>query len=109
MIKVDTYGDSAKSSTVYILIYHVNVQINKIPQLAMELHREMGGGMIPQGIGRGFSQTLEPIGCDQMSMGKPMNPHLPFCPLSSIIDFFQNLLRQLTTWEKQGLVVLWLD
>ena len=30
--------------------------------------------MIPQGIGWGVSQTLEPIGCDQMSMRKPMNP-----------------------------------
>ena len=47
MIKVDTYGDSAKSSTIYILIYHVTMQINKIPQLAMELQRERDGGMIP--------------------------------------------------------------
>ena len=74
MIKVDTYGDSVKSSTVYILIYHVTMQINKIPQLAMELQRERDGGMIPQGIGRGVSQTPEPIKCDQMSMGKPINP-----------------------------------
>ena len=27
--------------------YHVNVQINKIPQLAMGLQRERDGGMIP--------------------------------------------------------------
>ena len=64
MIKVDTYGDSAKSSTVYILIYHVNVQINKIHHLAMELQCERDGGMIQQGIGRGFSQNPKTIGCD---------------------------------------------
>ena len=57
MIKDDTYGDSAKSRTIYILIYHVNVQINKIPQLAMGLQRERDGGMMPQGIGWGVSQT----------------------------------------------------
>ena len=37
--------------------YHVNVQINKIPQLAMGLQRERDGGMIPQGTGRVVSQT----------------------------------------------------
>ena len=47
MIKADTYGDSANSSTIYILIYHVNAQINKIPQLAMELQREKDGDIIP--------------------------------------------------------------
>ena len=35
MIKVDTDGDGAKSSTGYILEHHVNIQFNKIPQLAM--------------------------------------------------------------------------
>ena len=45
---------SANSSIVYILIYHVNVQINKIPQLAMELQRERDGGMIPQGHGEAY-------------------------------------------------------
>ena len=74
MIKVDTYGDSVKSSTIYILIYHVTMKINKIPHLAMELQHERDGGMIPEGIGRGVIQTLEPIGRDHMSMGKPMNP-----------------------------------
>ena len=62
MIKVDTYGDSAKSSTICILIYHLTMQINKIPQLAMGLQRERDGGMIPQGIGSGVSHTPEPIG-----------------------------------------------
>ena len=47
MIKGDTYGDSANSSTVYILIYHVNVQINKILNRAMELQYEIDEGMIP--------------------------------------------------------------
>ena len=57
-------------------------KINKIPHLAMELHRERDGGMIPQGIGRGVSQTPKRIGCAHMSMGKPMNPQVPFvlCP-----------------------------
>ena len=59
----------------------------------MELQRERDGGMISQGIGRGISQTPEPIRCDQMPMGKPMNPQLSFCPLSLIIHFFQNWLR----------------
>ena len=45
------------SQAHYILIYHVNVQFNKIPQLAMELQRERDGGMLPQGIRRGVSQT----------------------------------------------------
>ena len=42
----------------------------------MGLQREIDGGMIPQGIGRGVSPTPKPIGCDEMSMGKPMNPQL---------------------------------
>ena len=57
MIKYDTYGDSAKSRRIYFLIYHVNVKINTIPQLAMELQHERDGGMIPQGIGWGVSKT----------------------------------------------------
>ena len=61
MIKVDTYGFGAKLSTNHF-VYHVNVQFNKIPQLAMELQRERDRGMIPQGIGRGVSQTPKPIG-----------------------------------------------
>ena len=40
-----------------IFEYHVNAQFNKIPQLAMELQCERYGVMIPQGIGRGVSQT----------------------------------------------------
>ena len=73
MIKVDAYDDSAKSSTVYFE-YHVITQFNKIPQLAMGLQRERDGGVTLQGIGWGVSQTPKPVGCDQMSMGKPMNP-----------------------------------
>ena len=49
--------------------------------------------MIPQGIGWGVIQNPDPIGCDQMSMGKPMIPQLPFCRLSSIIKFFQKLVE----------------
>ena len=44
MIKADTYGDSSKSSTIYISIYHVNVQINIKPQLAMGLQILKGWG-----------------------------------------------------------------
>ena len=56
VIKVDTYGYGAKSSTQHFE-YHVHVQFNKIPQPDMELQRESDGGMIPQGIGWGVSQT----------------------------------------------------
>ena len=68
-------------------------KFNKIPQLAMGLQRERDGGMISQGIGWGVSQTPEPIGCDQMSMGKLMKPQLPFCPLSPIIMLSRRWLR----------------
>ena len=51
---VDTYGACAGNAQ-YILEYHVNVQINKIPQLVMQHERD--GGIISQGIGRGVSQT----------------------------------------------------
>ena len=60
-IKVDADGNSAKSSTVYILEHHVKMQFNKIPQLAMDCNVRYGG-MISQGIGRGVSQNIEPIG-----------------------------------------------
>ena len=50
----------------------------------MELQCERDGGMIPQGIGRGVSKPPEPIGCDQMSMGKPMKTLATF--LSSILN-----------------------
>ena len=56
MIKVDTYGFGAKSSREHFE-YHVNAQLNKIPQLAMGLQRERDEGMILQGIGWGVSQT----------------------------------------------------
>ena len=71
MIKVDAYGYGAESDTVY---FDVSYASNKIPHLAMGVQRERDVGMISQGIGRGVSQTPEPIGCDHMSMGKPMNP-----------------------------------
>ena len=41
--------------------YHVNMQFNKIPQLAMHCN-ERDGGMVSQGIGRGFIQSLEAKG-----------------------------------------------
>ena len=44
----------------------------------MELQHERDGGMIPQGIRWGVSQTPDPIGCDQMSMGKPNEPLATF-------------------------------
>ena len=55
VIKVDTYGFGAKSSTSWFE-NHVNTPFNKIPQLAMELQGERDRGMIPQGIGWGVSQ-----------------------------------------------------
>ena len=60
MIKVDTYGYGA-SPAQHILEHHVNLQFNKIPQLAMHWN-ERDGGIFSQGIGRGVSQTPEPIG-----------------------------------------------
>ena len=45
------------SQAQHVFEYHVNVQINKIPNQAMELQCERDGGMIPQGIGWGVSQT----------------------------------------------------
>ena len=45
------------SQVYHVFEYHVNVQINKIPHLAMGLQHERDGGMIPQGIGWRFSQT----------------------------------------------------
>ena len=59
-IKVDA-DDSCFGQAWYILRYHVNMQFNKIPQLAMHCN-ERDGGIISQGIGRGIIQTLEPIG-----------------------------------------------
>ena len=65
MIKVDTYSYGAKICTIHFDI-SCNYTINKIPQLAMGLQRERDGSMIPQGIGKGVSQTHDPIGCDHM-------------------------------------------
>ena len=45
------------SQAHHVFEYHVNVQINKIPQLVMGLQHERDGGMIPQGTGWGVSQT----------------------------------------------------
>ena len=42
--------------------YHVNIQFNKNTTTSYELQRERDGVMISQGIGRGVSQTPEPIG-----------------------------------------------
>ena len=63
MIKVDAYGYGAELDTVYFDV-SCNYAINKIPKVVMGLQRERDGGMISQGIGRGFSQIPEPIGCD---------------------------------------------
>ena len=46
VIKVDTYGFGAKLSIKHFE-YHVNVQFNKITQLATGLQCEIDGGMIP--------------------------------------------------------------
>ena len=43
-----------------ILRYHVNMQFNKIPQLAMHCNVR-DGGMISQAIWQGVVQTPEPI------------------------------------------------
>ena len=51
-IKVDDNGSLAGQEW-YILRYHVNIQFNKIPQLAMHCN-ERDGGMISQGIQRGI-------------------------------------------------------
>ena len=61
VIKVDAYGYGTDLGTVYFDV-SCNYAINKIPQLAMGLKRKRDGVMISQGIGRGFSQTLELIG-----------------------------------------------
>ena len=47
VIKVDTYGFGAESSTENFE-YHVNAQFDKMSQLAMEGQRERDGGMISQ-------------------------------------------------------------
>ena len=65
----------------------------------MGLQRERDGGMIPQGIGRGVSQTHETIGCDHMSMGKPMNPQLPFVLCAQSLISSKSWMRQLIPWE----------
>ena len=46
----------------YVFKHHVKMQINKNTTTSYILQRERDGGMISQGIGRGFSQTSEPIG-----------------------------------------------
>ena len=82
-IKVDDDGSSAGQEW-YILRYHVNMKFNKIPQLAMHCNKR-DGGVISQGIGRGFIQTLDPIGWDQMLMREPIISHLPFS--SSVLNY----------------------
>ena len=61
-------------------------KFNKIPQLAMGKQSERYGGMISQGTGWGVSQTPDPIGCDQMSMGEPMETSDTF--LSSVLNHY---------------------
>ena len=56
MIKVDAFDYGVESDTVYFDV-SCKYAINKIPQLAMGLQRERDGGMVPQGIWRGVSQT----------------------------------------------------
>ena len=112
MIKVDTYGDSANSSTIYILIYHVTMQINKLPQLAMELQCERDGGMILQGTGWGVSQIpwANRVWPD-VNRRTHGNLSYPFCPLSSIIDFFQKVdeLVNALGRARHGSLMAWLS
>ena len=63
----------------------------------MGLQREIDGHMISQGIGRGVSQNPNPIGWDQMLIEEPMNPQLPFFPLSSVIHFFYKLVEEVNS------------
>ena len=67
----------------------------------MGLQCERDGGMIPKGYRVGGESTLEPIGCDQMSMGKPMKPLVTLCPLSSIINFFQKLVEAVNSLGRE--------
>ena len=50
---------SCAGQAQHILIYHVNMQFNKIPQLATHCNVR-DGGMISQGIGRGVIQNPDP-------------------------------------------------
>ena len=59
MIKVDTYGYGDKLDTSHFEI-SCKYTINKNTTASYALQREGDGGMISQGIGWGFSQTLEP-------------------------------------------------
>ena len=61
VIKVDIGGYGAKLETICIMEHHVKMQFNKIPQRAMDCNMR-DGSMISQGIGRGVSQNLDPIG-----------------------------------------------
>ena len=61
VIRVDTDGYGSKSGTIYFGT-PCKYAINKIPQLYMGLQHERDGGMISQGMGRGFSQDPKPIG-----------------------------------------------
>ena len=71
----------------------------------MELQHERDGGMISQGMGRGVSQTHDPIGCDHMSMGEPINPQLPVVLCTQSFISSRSWLRQLMPWEQQGIGV----
>ena len=75
----------------------------------MGLQCERYGDMIPQGYRMGSESTLEPIGCDHMSMGKPMNPQLPFVLYPQSLISSRSWMRQLIPWAEEGMAVLFRD
>ena len=58
-IKINAYGYRASESQ-YKLRHHVKMQFNKIPTTSYAM-QQRDGGMISQGIGKGFIQTLNLI------------------------------------------------
>ena len=52
-------------------------------------------GMIPQWIGRGASQTLEPMGKSQMLKGKPINCQLP---ILSFVPSHPKVVELVNAW-----------
>ena len=46
------------SHTLYILMYHVTMQFDKIPQLAMQCNMKRDGGMISQRNREGVNQIV---------------------------------------------------
>ena len=94
----------------HVSVDHVNAQFNKIPQLAMELQHERDGGMIPQGIGWGVSQTPWANKVRPYVNGETHGTPTTFCPLSSIINFFQKLDEAVNALGKarHGSLMAWL-